>query len=485
MKNLNKRRLKYGANNTVLIVGALVIFILLNLIATALSEKFPAARIDMTENGLFEIGEATKGVLGDLKDSGDDVTVYYMKNTNDEFTEIKELVLKYIAQNSGLKYEAVNYIRNPQFIERFGVTELSEGSLIVDDATSGRYRVIPIEDMIATSSNSFTQSSAPSSMVLESRLTNAIAYCISRTDDTIVGFSVGHQEANPGTLAQVLSEENLTPVQFDLTTPIPQDCRLLFIISPISDFTSQEIANLDLYLDGGGNVQIAVEPTISLPQLESYLAEWGVTLNNNYVLEGDARYSGAQQGRDIMFPRIASSASDIIASDSRVVGSFCRSLTVVDDPSGAVSHSPIFYTTKNGLAYSIDDPEAEAETGVFDLCVSLEKVVGENYDQTARIIVAGTSSFWGVSNSDELNAELSRVFDENSYGNKSFFVGSVYNMLGIGTTMLTIAGKSLNSSNLVILTEAQQNLYSILFCYAIPAVIILLGLIIWLRRRHL
>lgn len=490
MKKINKRRLKYGANNTVLVIGAVVIFILFNFLAAAFSEKFPSTRIDMTENGMFEIGEATKGVLAELDESGDDVTVYYMKSESDEFAQIKEIILKYLAASKKLKYEVKYYVKDPSFTKQFDeASSLREGSLIVNDETSGRYRIIRFEDMVDYTTTGTSQSQTPSTLVLESRLTNALAYCISKTDDMTVYFSMGHQEADPNAMAQVLLDENITPAQCDLTNAVPPDCRLLLIISPTKDFTAQEIENLDSYLDGGGSVQIAVEPTVSLPRLESYLAEWGVTLENNYVMEMDSRYGGAQYGIDMMYPQIASSASDIIESGARVIATLCRGVSVSDDPSREIKHNAIFYTTKNGIAYSVeelDDPDDEGTSGSYDLCVYLEKTVGENYDQTASMIVSGSSSFWGISNYEELNENLlSNVFAESSFGNKAFFVGSVYKMLGLSSTKLTISGKSLSTTNIVVLTDAQKNIYRIIFCYAMPIVIVLVGIVIWLRRRHL
>lgn len=486
MKKLNTRRLRYGANNTVLVAGAVIIFVLLNLAASALSEKFPATRIDMTENGMFKIGAATKGVLADLDESGDDVTIYYMKNQSDEFTEVKELVLKYLAASKNLKYKAVNYIRDPKFTERFAdAAELSEGSLIVEDTTTDRSRVIRMEDMVDYAADGYSQSRTPSTLMLESRLTNALAYCIGRSE-ALACFSVGHQEANPNSMAEVLAEENITPMQIDLTSPVPENCGLLLIISPTLDFTAQEIENLDAYFDRGGSVQLAVEPTVSLPRLESYLAEWGVTLNNDYVLEGDARYGGAQYGIDLMYPQISSEAGDIIDTKSRVIGTLCRSVSVSDDPTGVVSHSVVFYTTKSGVSYDVANENDEGSEGVYNLCVTLEKTVGDKYDKTARFMVAGSSSFWGISNYQETNDNLlGRVFSEESFGNKSFFVGSVYSMMGLSGTKLTIAGKSLRSASLVVLTDSQKKLYRALFCYALPAVVVLLGLAVWLRRRHL
>ena len=121
--------------------------------------------------------------------------------------------------------------------------------------------------------------------------------------------------------------------------------------------------------------------------------------------------------------------------------------------------------------------------GVYDLALYLEKTVGEDYDKTARLLVAGSSSFWGVTQYAEV-ADLTGLLSESSLGNNSFFVDSAYEMIGLNSTKLTIEGKSLSSTRLI-MTEAQQKIYRIIFCFALPILIVFAGVIIWLRRRHL
>lgn len=490
MKKINKRRLKYGANNTILIAAAIVIFILVNLLAAALSEKFPATRIDLTGNGLYEIGDATRGVLAELDASGDEVTIYYMKDSGEEDVYVKEVLLKYLAASDNLKCQDVYYVRDPGFVKRFSdIDSVSEHSLIIEDSTTNRHRLINYIDMFEISSNASTGQRYPSAAILESGLTNALAYCISE-EETVVCFTTDHGEPNPGQMATILSGENITATSFSLkTADVPEECRMLYIISPIYDFTAEEIERLDDYLDRGGSVQLAVEPVVDLPRLEAYLAEWGVTLDNNYVVEGNPSYMVVEDG-SVFLPRSVESAftSDIISSNIPVFATLCRSISFEQDLLGAITKSTVFYTSRYATAYdviydeegNIEESDNDGAQGVFDLAVYLEKTVGENYDKTARFLVSGSSSFWGVSSFFEFPVSLS----DSSYGNNRFFVNSSYEMLGLNSTKLTIGGKSLGSTSLV-MTVTQQVMYRIIFCFALPLIILVGGIIIWLRRRHL
>lgn len=495
MKKINKRRLKYGANNTVLVIGAIVIFVLVNLLASALSEKFPATRIDLTENGLYEIGKATKNVLAELDEGNNDVTIYYMRDSGEKDSYVNEVVLKYVAASKNLKYEDVFYIKDPGFVKRFeDIENVSEHSIIVENAANGRHRMISYIDMFEISNDVSTGQRYPSAAILESKLTNAIAYCISE-EETVVCFTTDHGEPSPAEMSNILAGENITATQFSLkVADVPEECRMLYIISPVDDFLPEEIDRLDKYLDQGGSVQIAVEPYFELPRLQSYLAEWGVTLGNNIVAEGSPNYSTQNQnnGLDIIFPQVVESGltEDVISKNVPVFATLCRSVSFEQDNLGAITKKDVFYTTKQGMAYDLLYDEngetnglSDGVQGVYDLAVYLEKTVGENYDKTARLLVAGSSSFWGVTQYAEV-ADMTGFLHENSIGNNSFFVGSAYEMIGLNSTKLTIEGKSLNSSRLI-MTEAQQKIYRIIFCFALPILIVLAGIIIWLRRRHL
>ena len=498
MKKINKRRLKYGANNAILIIAAIVIFVLVNFLAAALSEKFPATRIDLTENGMFNIGDTTKNVLAELDDSGDDVTIYYMKGGSDENTYIKEVVLKYLAASDNLKYEVKYFNRDPAFVQRFTTDTVNEHSLIVEDATKGRFRIIDAADMFEYTSLSTGQQSYPSAANLESRLTNALAYCIS-AEQTVVCFTMDHREADPSEMAGVLEGENITATAFSLKTgEVPDECKMLYIISPVDDFTAEEIDRLDNYLDNGGSVQLALEPYSYLPRLEEYLKEWGITVNDDIIVEGDPNYSttDAQSGLDIIFPQAdqIDINKDLLEGGSRMrlFSMLCRSVTFEQDMLGEITCERALRTTRYGIAYHmLYDEEgnftglSDGEQGTYALAMYLEKPVGANYDKTARLLVAGSSSFWGVSQyAAGAGFTLAGLLNEGSFGNNRFFVGSTYEMIGRNSTRLTISSKSLTYTRLV-MTETQQVMYRIIFCFALPIIILIGGIIIWLRRRHL
>ncbi len=495
MKNFNKRRFKYRANNAVLVAAAIVIFVLVNLLAEAVSEKFPQTRIDITDNGRYNIGETTKKVLADVEDSGDQVTIYYLKNESDENVYVKEAVLKYLAECKSLKYEVKNYIKDPAFLKKFGdIENVNEGSLIVEDADTGRHRIISVNEMFPQ--ESYGQDGQTNvSMNVESVLTNTLAYCIS-DQETMVLFTNDHGEPSQDEINNVLSGENITAYNnFSLkSSDVPEDCDMLCIIAPIYDFSAEEIDRLDDYLDRGGSVQIAVEPYAELPRLENYLAEWGVSLGDGMVEELNQGYSTVDPGSglNVTFPQLADMdmTDDVRSSGKPVYMTLNRSVSVEDDPTGEITATPVLYTTNNAVKYDFIYDENgnsqgldDGERGVYDLCVYLEKTVGENYDRTARLLVSGSSSPWGITNYSDV-VDMSGYLEEDAFANRLFFVGSAYDMMDLEGTKLTISSKSFSTPRLV-MTKTQQTVYKVLFCWVLPLLILVGGIAVWLYRWHL
>ena len=78
----------------------------------------------------------------------------------------------------------------------------------------------------------------------------------------------------------------------DLTTEdIPEDCRLIVINNPQTDFITtndgsdvSEIEKIDRFLDKFGSLMVFMSPDVkALPDLEEYLEEWGIKFERSLI----------------------------------------------------------------------------------------------------------------------------------------------------------------------------------------------------------
>lgn len=65
---------------------------------------------------------------------------------------------------------------------------------------------------------------------------------------------------------------------------VPENCSVLVLLSPKSNFIDDELKKIDAYLNKGGSVLILVDP-LETTGLEKFLASWGLDLRNDIVAD--------------------------------------------------------------------------------------------------------------------------------------------------------------------------------------------------------
>ena len=79
--------------------------------------------------------------------------------------------------------------------------------------------------------------------------------------------------------------------------------------------------------------------------------------------------------------------------------------------------------------------------------------------------------------------ETPEILDNSSYSNEDFILNSISYLTNKGDA-LNIRAKVISAESLT-MTERQVNVISVLLQYVLPILILVAGLVIWLRRRYL
>ena len=91
-------------------------------------------------------------------------------------------------------------------------------------------------------------------------------------------------------------------------------------------------------------------------------------------------------------------------------------------------------------------------------------------DKAPKVLVIGSAS-----------GTLSSVLEEKSFLNGDFMLNSI-NYLSGSSDSSAIRAKQI-SPEVMTMTESQVGMWIIILQYVLPAIIIILGLIVWIRRR--
>ena len=109
----------------------------------------------------------------------------------------------------------------------------------------------------------------------------------------------GHGEQElPQTFADQITKENIETTQFSLLTndSVPEETDAVLIYEPQSDISEEEKTKLADYANAGGKLLVIAGPVdgVSLDNLESLLADYGVTTVDGVVVEASTDHYTAQ-----------------------------------------------------------------------------------------------------------------------------------------------------------------------------------------------
>ena len=457
----------YSAAITAAVIAAVV---LLNLLVRAIPSKY--TEFDLSEAGLYTLGDSSKQVARELSQ---DVTIYYLCETGNEDQIISELLDKYAAESSHITWELKDPAVYPTFAAQYGAQEASSGSVIL---VSGDQNVVLDASELYDYDYSDYNTVGTYSVTFagENEITSAI-YRLTSGDQKHAYYTTNHgEQALTSSLTEALKAQNIDAQPLDLLTgTIPEDCDLLIISDPASDFAADglvdEIAQLQTYLENGGKVLLTTSGYTETPNLDAVMAQFGLAREPGLVVEGDAGH--ALYGYPYsLFPDYAtadeSTALDGVNQSTHVMLSVAQGITITETDD--VTAEPLLYTTED--AYSKQDFDASSssakEAGDTDGPFSLA-VWARNDSTGAEVIWIGCP-----------NMDNEQVY-QSIPGNLTFLQGCAASLVG---QSLLIDTKALEAAPITVPASASMTL-GMVFVFVLPAAVLIAGAVeVLLRRRR-
>ncbi len=268
-----RRSTQVGTNAVIATLAMLAILVLINFLGVRYDQ-----RVDLTENKLFTLSPLSQQVVRNLQQPVK-VWIFDPKvNPND-----RELLENYRRYGSNLQFEFVDPQLRPQLAQRFNVQ--SPGQVYLEYG----------------SQRQLLQTVSDAERLSEVQLTNGIERLTSDRADTVY-FLQGHGErpleqveGGISLAVKTLGEKNFTAQPLNLAdrSEVPEDASLVVVVGPKRALFEQEVQALENYLTSGGSLLLMIDPDTN-PGLDSLLADWGVTLDNQIAIDasGEGRAAG-------------------------------------------------------------------------------------------------------------------------------------------------------------------------------------------------
>lgn len=465
----NGRVFRNGLYSTAILAAAIVLAVLVNLLVGAIPSKY--TELDLSEAKMYTLSDSSRKLVQGMDQ---DVTIYYLCETGSEDAILTKLLDHYAEESSHLRWEQKDPALYPTFAAQYGASDAAAGSLIVvsgDDSV-----VLDAADLYEYDYSDYsTTGSANVTFGGEKQITSAI-YKLTAAEESHVYYTTNHGEQAPtSSLTEALEAQNLDLQPLDLlTSTIPDDCSLLIMNAPASDFASDglvdEISQLQAYLENGGKVLLTTSAFVDTPNLDAVMAQFGLAREPGLVVEGDAGH--ALYGYPYsLFPDYGtteeSTALNGVNKGSHVMLSVAQGITVTE--TDGVAAEPLLNTSEDSYSKADLDENTSSEKGAGDVDGPFSLAVWARNDST------GAEVIWiGCPNMD--NEQLYQSVP----GNLTFLQGCAASMVG---QEILIDTKALEAEPITVAASSAMTL-GMVFVFLLPAAVLIAGAAVVLLRRR-
>ncbi len=467
MKNI---KLKMSATSIATTAIVLACVFVLNVIIGVITEKFPL-KIDFTKDKAYEFSAQTKVVMKNLED---DITAYLIidNNEKDEYVDyIKAYIEKYKVYSEHFNVQYINPHKDTAFMSKYVISEqgAKNGTVVLEKGDVSK--VLSFEEFYVVD-----DFSPVLRIDMERKVTNAIMELTGQNTTANIYFISGHSELEMSNLEALLAEEGNSCKEINLLIDeIPNDANILMCVAPQADFADEEIAKLSAFLDNGGRFIFAAHPGMErMEKFDRYIQEWGMSLNYDSIVEVDSKYVTVVNGTPTIAAKLLEHPINekIKESDATLAMPFTMSISIRKSTNGATITNLLSTSDRAYGKTNLNSTNSAKEGGDISGPLSMA-AIAERSDNGVKsgIMIIGSS----------LALEYPMLLSEGVFLNSDFILNSINYMSGVTTTS-DIRAKQI-SSEIMSINEAESKMISTILIWWIPASILLLGLIIWLRRR--
>lgn len=468
------RRGRQGSIATTITCLVIVATILLNIGANLLAEKTTLS-FDLTKNKMFQLTQESIDYVKNLSKPVEIVVLGKEEDfaANGEYFVQANAVLKKYDQNSEqitLKY--IDLTENPTYKDNFPEEELQTNNIIVKSGE--QYTIVSPYDLFEVQTSYYGSQITASKA--EQAMTSAILN-VTSDEKVKISFISGFDEEDSSGFTELLKKNNYEVVtQNILTEDIDQSAEVVVIFAPKRDYDQDAIDKLNAYLDNNGaygkDVVYIVSPNQGdAPNLQAFLQSVGLKVGDGMVFETDASklltmsspFYTTVEYDDSTYSQSVKNTSIPVALP------FCRPIEVSEDSNAAVLLR--FSETAGIIPSNADENWAPAEEDIIGSIPAMAIASTSDDENASNIAVVG--SMIGFD---------STFLSKNSLNNSQYFLG-VFQKLTDREDGVNIESKSSAGDELG--ANAQQvTALGISFGIALPLFVLVLGIIVWLRRRN-
>lgn len=510
-KNIfNSKKFKHGSLSVVFTVVFVAVIVLLNVILNLVLDRFDV-EVDLTEGGLYTIGEEMEKFV-----TSSESTVKFYFTTKEETLETAGSVYKQTVEfakkasdlNKNYSYSFVDLLSDPTFAEKY--ENITEGGIILECEETGRYKFYDIGNeflQYTIDGKNYGYSEAQMMAMYGYAVTDQVSIAeqellsglmsITKVNPVKVAFTKGFGESENPDLTALLEKNTyvIETIDIDIVQSIPEEYDIVIINAPTMDYSIEALNKVDEWLSNGGLygknlfyfASTSVTDGVTMPNIDDFLAQWGLEIGMGFVAQTDLNYAYAVQGETSPYYQRAEIVKDTdyytsmnLNPNATFRAMLVRPVKKLWEENSNFTNTMILQTYGEtcvvrpfGAPNNWVPADAE-ESGQFGLIVEASKV---RYDGMtpyySRVIASGCETFF-----------VDYFLSATNYTNADVAVSLFNTVSGNAEQSITITPKSFTATTYEI-DAAQQRAIGLVFTVIIPVIIIAIGIVVWVRRRRL
>ena len=502
-QSFKRKSFIYSGNLIFIVVLVLAILVLINYFFSRHHYRF-----DFTEAKLHSLSDQSIKVLKNLKDEVS--ALCFFREGNIGQAKMENILKIYNYHSKKIKYEFIDPDKNPGMVKRYDVTQ--DGTTILESGDK--------ESRITSSD--------------EEDITNAIIK-VSREKKKVLYFLEGHGEASieeSDERGYALAKEELEKLAYEvkklvlvLSDTFPQDCSLLVIPGAEKDLLPNELETIRKYISEGGRVFLMVDPETA-PGFKSFLAEYGVLLEDDLIVDTVSRLMGG----DYFMPIVSEYEYHQITSKFRYTTffPFARSVSVAEEKPEGISADILAKTSPNSWSErQLKDTQVtfnkdKDKEGPISLAAVVTVEPKEEEKQEPKEEKGGKKEAGPQEEADKEAEEIAKAEEKNKketetkeekeaeeaekikqegrlavFGDSDFASNRYFNFSGNGNLFLNTVNWLTEEADLISIqpktssprtihmTATQGRMLFFVSLIILPLVVLVTGISVWMRRRSL
>ncbi len=490
-KKPKNRKLTRGAMSILLTALFIAAVVLVNIILSVITDTHPLY-IDVTENASYQLQKETKEYLDEVKDP---VDIYVLQKEAD-FESGDSSTYKYRVQANKLIHAIDNNSDNitlhyvdlaaePTFTTPYTQVDWTKSHAVL--VTSGElYRAVDLTDLFTFDQDQYSQygTIVITGQKVEQALTTAIVN-VTTKEKTKVTVLTGQGEQDLSAFTKLL-ENNAYEVETVslLNESISDDSEFVIIYDPDVDLDDKAYETLTKWLDNDGKFghNLFYFPNdqhelSDFPNLNALLADYGMEMQYGYIFENNSNYliPGANHYLSVYDYAEDTTYTDGLRNKSiPVVMMLTMPISITD----TTMAKPLLQSSEDSILFPMDMKEEDVESFDPEKQVLNGAAIGIRNDGTDE---SKNSSVVVIGSYDALTSNYLSI---SSYNNAAYFVNLFNTLADRDDVSIVIEGKDPSANELGVTSMDAIAFPSILVRFVIPIAVLIVGLIIWIKRRH-